>query len=197
MASSSAPDRPKTENQASDLPGVKVLITSHNGEGKAVVRDTEPVKWVLYDQDRLAMSILWTTQFPTDLNDEADLKLHKDRMAKGATGLALGGGTVLRYVDFAPGYQAVMHRTQSVDYGIVTAGSIIAGFDSGEEHLMQTGDVCVQRATMHSWRNPSDTEWARMIFCLQDAKPLFVGEERLKEADLGKELGVRPSAVGT
>lgn len=51
------------------------------------------------------MSVLWTTQFPTNLNDEADIKLHKDRMAQGGTGLALGGGTVLRYVEFSPGYE--------------------------------------------------------------------------------------------
>lgn len=51
------------------------------------------------------MSMLWTTEFPTDLNNEADIKLHKERMAKGATGLALGSGTVLRYVEFAPEYE--------------------------------------------------------------------------------------------
>lgn len=52
------------------------------------------------------MSVLYTTQFPPDLNDEADVKLHEDRAAKGpeATGLALKGGTVLRYVEFSPGY---------------------------------------------------------------------------------------------
>lgn len=85
----------------------------------------------------------------------------------------------------------MMHRTQSLDYGIVTEGSVVAVFDSGEEHLMHRGDVCVQRATMHAWRNPSETEWARMIFSLQDAKPLFVGEERFKEAGVGD--GVPPS----
>lgn len=52
------------------------------------------------------MSVLYTTQFPPDLNDEADVKLHESRVAKGAeaTGLALKGGTVLRYVEFSPGY---------------------------------------------------------------------------------------------
>ncbi|PSR90645.1 hypothetical protein BD289DRAFT_460073 [Coniella lustricola] len=191
MASSN--ERPPTENQVSNLPGCKVLITSHNDEGKGVVKHTEPVKWGLYDEERLAMSIAWTTQFPSDLNNEADIKLHKDRMAEGKTGLALGGGTVLRYVDFAPNYESMMHRTQSVDYGIVTHGTIIAKFDSGEEHLMHAGDVCVQRATMHSWKNPSKTEWARMIFSLQDIKPLFFGEERLREAGVGDAEIIPPS----
>lgn len=126
----SSQTRAPTENQLSPLHGPHVLITTHNAEGKAVIKETEPVKvyppprplfrhiykhppthtlfhpqWVSFDEDRLSMAVLWTTQFPTDLNDEADIKLHRDRMAQGGTGLALGGGTVLRYVEFAPGYE--------------------------------------------------------------------------------------------
>lgn len=63
------------------------------------------------------MSVLYTTKFPPDLNKEADIELHKSRMAEGSTGLALGGGTVLRYVEFAPGYQVrnTYHRDSSFD----------------------------------------------------------------------------------
>ena len=92
---------------------------------------------------------------------------------------------MLRYVDFAPKYTCMMHRTLSVDYGIVLEGQIVSVLDSGEEQLMGRGDVMVQRATMHAWRNPSETEWARMIFCLQDCKPLFINGQRFGE-DLGK-----------
>lgn len=102
----------------------------------------------------------------------------------GATGLALGGGTVLRFVEFAPGYTCIMHRTQSLDYGIVMEGTVESVLDSGEVTMMGRGDVMVQRATMHQWRNPSKTEWARMIFSLQDCKPLHVAGKRLKE-DIG------------
>lgn len=134
--SSSSPARPPTENQLSSNPGVHVQVTTHNEQGKAVVKSTTPVKvciypegpksfprlprasltppadrlttrqWVRYDDDKLVMSVLYTTQFPPDLNDEADVKVHESRVAKGpeATGLALKGGTVLRYVEFSPGY---------------------------------------------------------------------------------------------
>ncbi|KAI7599936.1 hypothetical protein KC343_g15845 [Hortaea werneckii] len=105
--------------------------------------------------------------------------------AGGKLGLVSGGGTVLRYVDFAPGYECMMHRTQSVDYGIVLEGTIVSVLDSGEEQEMKRGDVMVQRATMHAWKNPSRTEWARMIFCLQDCKPVYVGGQRFGE-DLGR-----------
>lgn len=59
------------------------------------------------------MSVLYTTQFPPDLNDDADIKLHESRVAKGpeATGLALKGGTVLRYVEFSPGYTVRLDHT--------------------------------------------------------------------------------------
>lgn len=81
-----------------------------------------------------------------------------------------------------------MHRTTSLDAGVVMEGSVVAVLDSGEEHLMNKGDVMVQRATMHAWRNPSSTEWARMLFCLQDCKPLFIGEERMREAGVSGDV---------
>jgi uncharacterized cupin superfamily protein len=139
------------------------------------------------------MSVAYTTSFPPDLNGDADVAAHEKKMSGGGMGLVSAGGTVLRYVDFGPGYECMMHRTQSVDYGIVLEGRIESVLDSGEVTLMQRGDVMVQRATMHSWRNPSQTEWARMIFCLQDCRPLLVGGKRMAE-DLGRGTdGVLPS----
>lgn len=114
-------------------------------------------------------------------------------MASGPFGLVTKGGTVLRYVDMAPGYQCMMHRTQSVDYGIVLEGEVVSVLDSGEEYVMRRGDVTVQRATMHAWRNKSGTEWARMIFALQDCKPLVVGGKRMGE-DLGTGADVVPAS---
>jgi len=133
----------------------------------------------------MAMSVAYTTSFPPDLNSNADVSAHDAKVASGKLGLVSGGGTVLRYVDFGPGYTCMMHRTQSVDYGIVLEGSVEAVMDSGETRLMGRGDVMVQRATMHAWRNPSETEWCRMIFCLQDCQPVMVGGERYGE-DLGR-----------
>lgn len=68
------------------------------------------------------MAVLWTTKFPTDLNDDADLKLHRERMAQGGTGLALGGGTVLRYVEFAPGYEVRFSAGPRTSSSIPPAG---------------------------------------------------------------------------
>ena len=45
-----------------------------------------------------------------------------------------------------------MHTTRTIDYGIVLSGEIDLELDEGEVHL-EAGDVVVQRATRHAWRN--------------------------------------------
>lgn len=87
----------------------------------------------------------------------------------------------------------MMHRTQSLDFGVVLEGSIELVLDSGETQLMHRGDVAVQRATMHAWRNPSENEWARMMFVLQDCQKVELEGKVLKE-DLGRGTeGLPPS----
>jgi hypothetical protein len=41
--------------------------------------------------------------------------------------------------------------SQSLDYGIVIEGSIVMVLDDGEEHVLNRGDLAVQRATMRMY----------------------------------------------
>lgn len=185
MASQS---RPPTKNQlATSLPGPTAFLTGHDSTGKAILHDARPLAWHKYDNEQMTMGVAYTTSFPPDLNSDADVTAHDEKMTAsgGKLGLVSGGGTVLRYVDFAPKYECMMHRTQSVDYGIVLEGNVVSILDDGKEVKMGRGDVMVQRATMHAWRNDSETEWARMIFCLQDCKTLEIGGKKMGE-DLGR-----------
>ncbi|RDA94089.1 hypothetical protein CP533_5336 [Ophiocordyceps camponoti-saundersi (nom. inval.)] len=84
-------------------------------------------------------------------------------------GAANPGGTVCRVVDFAPRHECATRRGQNLDYAVVIEGSIVLTLASGQETRLERGDVAVQRATSHVWRNPSETGWARMLFVLQDA----------------------------
>lgn len=67
-----------------------------------------------------------------------------------------------------------MHRTRSLDYGIVVEGEVeaVVGEEGEgkkvERRKLGRGDVVVQRGTMHCWVNTSETEWARMMFVLMD-----------------------------
>ena len=57
-----------------------------------------------------------------------------------------------------PGATNPIHRTVSLDYGVVLEGEIEVMLDLGELRLLKCGDLAVQRATMHTWRNTSSTE---------------------------------------
>lgn len=189
---------------SNNLPKTKTYLTGHDeATGKAVVHSNYPIPMQAYDNDLMAMGVVYTTSFPASLTDNADVKEHEALMAGGKLGLVNPNGTVCRTVDFSPGYvnyderghdcydgltrhryECLMHRTQSLDFGIILEGTIEMVLDSGETQLMHRGDVAVQRATMHAWRNASKTEWARMIFVLQDCQKPMIGGK-----DLGEDLG--------
>ncbi len=48
-----------------------------------------------------------------------------------------------------------MHKTPTIDFGVVLSGEIWLELDDSEVHL-KPGDCVVQRGTMHAWRNRSD-----------------------------------------
>ncbi|KAI2635231.1 hypothetical protein GGS21DRAFT_100880 [Xylaria nigripes] len=176
-----------------NLPTPTTHVTTHSPSGTAVVHSSTPATWATFEDGALAFGQVYTNLSPADLNGDADIKYHADKIASGTLGLATKNGTVCRFVDFAPDYVSMMHRTQSLDFGVVLEGEIEMLLDDGSSTHMRRGDVAVQRATMHAWRNPSTTDWCRMLFVLQDTKPLFVGGKRLGE-DLGTGTeGVLPS----
>jgi mannose-6-phosphate isomerase-like protein (cupin superfamily) len=59
-----------------------------------------------------------------------------------------------------------MHKTHSLDYGIVLSGRIKLLLDEGEREL-KPFDVAIQRGTNHGWVNPG-SEPALMAFVLID-----------------------------
>jgi mannose-6-phosphate isomerase-like protein (cupin superfamily) len=60
----------------------------------------------------------------------------------------------------------LMHRTETIDYGIVIAGEMTLVLDKGET-LLKEGDVVIQRGTNHAWANRSGKP-CRMLFVLVD-----------------------------
>jgi uncharacterized cupin superfamily protein len=61
-----------------------------------------------------------------------------------------------------------MHRTQTVDYGIVIDGELTLIVDRGETTI-KSGDVVVQRGTNHAWANRSGKN-CRIAFVLIDGQ---------------------------
>lgn len=147
------------------FPPLRRVVTGHDCRGRATIRSdatfpSEPI--ALGGAD---FALVWTTAaVPVDNNDETD---GRERDA----GLTLNRGSVIRIVDFHPKGESPMHRTNSIDYGIVLAGQIELALEDGVKTVVGPHSIVVQRGTNHKWRNPSASEWARVAFVLIEAAP--------------------------
>ena len=72
----------------------------------------------------------------------------------------MGGAEAARSSAGAP--HPLMHRTQTLDYGIVLEGELTLVVDRGET-TVRAGDIVIQRGTNHAWANRSDTELPRRL----------------------------------
>jgi quercetin dioxygenase-like cupin family protein len=153
---------------------IRSIVTGHDAAAKAIVKTDDVLSGHMVDGGVAAFIKVWTTNTsPADNNDESDGSLRE-------SGLTCPGGTVLRIVDFAPGCKSPMHRTQSIDYGIVLEGEMTMELDGGSVAHLKAGDVVVQRGTNHLWQNISDKP-CRMAFVLIEAKPVEAGGARLEQ----------------
>lgn len=152
------------------------IVTGHDAAGRAVFRSDEALVPAVIPSGDAAMSTIWTTaEVPVNLNDETE---GRERDA----GLTLNGGSVIRVCDMMPGGVSPMHRTNSIDYGIILSGEVELELDDGAICLCRTGDVIVQRGTIHLWRNRSETEICRIVFVLTEAQgPYLHNGEPLEE----------------
>jgi len=151
------------------------IVTGHDPQGRAIVMLDEqltPAPTPLGDAE---FALVWTSPcLPADNNDDTDGRTRP-------AGLTLHGGSVLRVVDMVPGGTSPMHRTNSLDYGVVLSGTVELELDDGAVTLLQPGDIVVQRGTIHAWRNPSRDEAARILFVLTEATPRRVDGQPLPE----------------
>lgn len=159
----------------SPRPAFRRVITGHDARGRAVFQsDATFVTEVIAGGDA-AFCLVWTTPaVPADNNDPVDGRLRD-------AGLTLHQGSVIRVVDMLPGGESPMHRTNSIDYGIVIAGDVELELDDGVKTLIGPGSVIVQRGTIHRWRNPSASVPCRIVFVLIEAAAVRVDGRPLPE----------------
>ena len=142
---------------------VRRVVTGHDAQGKAVVTadDTLPVK---SPRPGMEGCVVWASATPADNLDPAD-------GAELPMGTAAPDGVLFRVVRYEAGLTGRMHRTQSLDYGVVLSGSIVLELDDGAEVTLNAGDVLVQRGTIHNWINRS-SEACTIAFVLAPSLPL-------------------------
>ncbi|KAI0406335.1 hypothetical protein F4802DRAFT_111511 [Xylaria palmicola] len=167
---------------AKDIRPIKRFITTHDDDGNEtfsdVIPEGAPFKTL---SDGAEFNLCYTTdRFPVQMEADGDVQTYR-RYTENLPGITIPTGTVLRVVDIPPGFTSPMHRTISLDYGVVIEGEIELLLGSGESRLMDRGDIAIQRGTNHAWRNRSATGWARMLYVLQPAEALVVGGEELRD----------------
>jgi mannose-6-phosphate isomerase-like protein (cupin superfamily) len=143
------------------------IVTGHDDTGVSVVVSDGPVPVTReIPDDGVAFHEVWVTDTaPAVIGAGAE-----DPTAGALTVPPPTRGTRIRINEFLPGHlderalQSPVHRTESIDYGIVLDGEITLILDDSEV-TARAGDIVVQRGTDHAWANRGDTV-ARVAFVL-------------------------------
>jgi len=156
------------------------VVTGHDAEGRAVIVADEAVPGAGLAEDAgrtdAVFFNLWATyEMPVDTSDAG---LDRQRAGSETTVVGTGRGSVLRIGVLAPGVRSPMHRTQSLDYGLLLEGECDLELDGGDVVHLRAGDVVVQRGTNHVWHNRGDRP-CRFAWILLDAEPVTVGGRTL------------------
>lgn len=156
-------------------------ITGHDAEGKAVFLSTDcgDHHMIMGEQQALANILYSTHETPVEINGDVDIIHAKENPPP----LHYTNGTVMRMIDFAPNEISPMHRALTIDYGVVLDGVFELILESGERKILNQGDVCIQRATGHQWKNLTGggTLPGRMLWFLVGVKDVYANGKKLEE----------------
>lgn len=150
---------------------IRRVVTGHDAQGRAKVLIDEQVTNVISSRPGANSSVIWSSeQLPVDNDGATDPSNKKIETT-------IPGGSVFRVVSFGPGVSPRNHRTDSIDYAVVISGEIDMELDVGSVHL-KTGDVLVQRGTIHNWVN-TGKEPCVIAFALIASKSVTAGGKTL------------------
>ena len=138
------------------------VVTGHDERGVSVFASDGPVPVVRTAPDGALFCEIWGTAATPAPVAAAE----PDPTLGALTVPPSPNGTKIRITVYPPGMVSPMHRTQTVDYGIVLSGEVVLVLDDSET-VLRAGDVVIQRGTNHRWENRS-AETARMAFVLVD-----------------------------
>jgi uncharacterized cupin superfamily protein len=158
---------------------VRRIVTGHNAAGKAVIKTDEQIAAVPRIGAGISGAEIWSTdQMPIDNSAAADAA-QRAGFVKHTNYVGDGGGTTFRINEWAPGHARFTHRTETLDYAIVLSGEIDCELENGEAVHLKSGDIMIQRGTIHTWVNKSSVP-AVTAFILIDAKPVEVNGTEMR-----------------
>lgn len=176
---------------------MKRVITGHDEQGKAIVLSQEACAKIshieaipgtyfyeIWNTDRSPVPLAGDAADPTlkDLQlrpapngsvirfvdippDTTDYLAHgAAKMEQAFSQIGDAGASTVKKTSPHP----LMHRTETIDYGIVIEGEMTLVLDDSEVTL-KPGDVVIQRGTNHAWSNRGNVV-CRMAFILLDGR---------------------------
>jgi quercetin dioxygenase-like cupin family protein len=137
------------------------IVTGHDSAGRGRIVSDGPAPASRRVPDGASFHDIWvTTTSPAQIAaSEAEPTRAGELLGPPAA------GTRVRIVDMPPGAHSPMHRTESVDYGVVLEGEITLVLDDGSATTVGPGELVVQRGTDHAWENRSGMP-TRILFVL-------------------------------
>jgi len=147
-------------------PLARRIVTGHDESAKSVVLyDDTKGNREQFPNGSTVQTLWFTDNVPADCSagTNADPTGNK-------TFRVCNEGSVCMVYSGAPGTSAPMHRTQSLDYGVVLEGEIELELDNGHKRLLKAGDVIVQRETTHAWHNRHPTKWVKVFWVIVAAQ---------------------------
>jgi len=132
---------------------------------------------------------------PTSATPESkanlDLKQYQSQLSDPSP-LNPPNGTSCTIIEVPPGSNVPLHRTETVDYGVIINGTTELVLDSGQKKSLKQGDVFVQRGTAHAWRNTTEKEdnsgVLRVFFVFQPIEQVQLEGGKIVGQDLNLSL---------
>jgi quercetin dioxygenase-like cupin family protein len=141
---------------------IRRILTGHDAQGRSLVADDSLIDSHPGKMDAaIAIADLWLNGLPPALDGA-------DPTQSDFPVLPNDGGAVFRILELMPGTAPHMHKTATIDYIVVLAGTLSMLLDDGTELAMKPHDVMIQRATVHGWANRG-TEPCRFATVVIDA----------------------------
>lgn len=145
---------------------IRRVVTSINRENESIIHSDQWLEPTVKSSEFPGIEIteIWgTKQFPIDLNQEYEsMETFSRDLAPGHTRFGIlrmpplkkllayqkkQGFSVKNIDEFR------LHKTNTLDYVTILSGQMTLVLESGEKTLLKTGDLLVQRRTMHTWHN--------------------------------------------
>jgi len=143
---------------------IRRVVTTNDQNGKAQVLIDDVAGNLANPRPGVDTALIWNTDTAPPAVTGGE-----DAGARTIARAPVKNGTIFRIIEFGPNNESDSHVTETIDYALILKGEIDMELEPGNEVHLREGDVLVQRATVHNWRNHG-TEPCMIAFILIDAQ---------------------------